>query len=215
MNPALPSAPVLAAFAVASLVLAATPGPGVLYVVTRTLAQGRRAGLASVAGVALGNLGNALAASLGLAALLALSTLAYEIVRFAGAGYLLYLAVQALRAAPAPAGSKGHDAPVLRRILRDGFVVALLNPKTALFFAAFLPQFVDPGASAMVQSISLGAIFVVIAACTDSACVLAAGVAAPSLGGLKRAGSAGRCLTAAVYMGLAVFTAVSGQRATR
>ncbi|MES2228812.1 MAG: LysE family translocator [Pseudomonadota bacterium] len=215
MNPALPSAPVLAAFAVASLVLAATPGPGVLYVVTRTLAQGRRAGLASVAGVALGNLGNALAASLGLAALLALSTLAYEIVRFAGAGYLLYLAVQALRAAPTPAGSKGHDAPVLRRILRDGFVVALLNPKTALFFAAFLPQFVDPGASAMVQSISLGAIFVVIAACTDSACVLAAGVAAPSLGGLKRAGAAGRCLTAAVYMGLAVFTAVSGQRATR
>lgn len=215
MNPALPSAPVLAAFAVASLVLAATPGPGVLYVVTRTLAQGRRAGLASVAGVALGNLGNALGASLGLAALLALSTLAYELVRFAGAGYLLYLAVQALRAAPTPAGSKGHDAPVLRRILRDGFVVALLNPKTALFFAAFLPQFVDPGASAMVQSISLGAIFVVIAACTDSGYVLAAGVAAPSLGGLKRAGAVGRCLTAAVYMGLAVFTAVSGPRATR
>lgn len=215
MSPALPSAPVLAAFAVASLVLAATPGPGVLYIVTRTLSQGRRAGLASVAGVALGNLGNALGASLGLAALLALSTLAFELVRVAGAAYLLWLGIKALRGAPAPAGRGAHDMPALRRILRDGFFVALLNPKTALFFAAFLPQFIDPAAPAAAQSVLFGVAFVAIAACTDSAYVIAAGVAAPTLGTLGRAAAIGRYLTAAVYLGLAVFTVASGTRATR
>jgi threonine/homoserine/homoserine lactone efflux protein len=213
---ALPSAAVLAAFAVASLVLAATPGPGVLYIVTRTLSQGRRAGLASVAGVALGNLGNALAASLGLAALLALSTLAFEVVRFAGAGYLLFLGIKALRTPPGPVDGGGvHEAPMLRRILRDGFFVALLNPKTALFFAAFLPQFIDPASSAIAQSALFGAAFVAIAACTDSAYVLAAGAAAPALGSLKRARAVGRYLTAAVYLGLALFTVASGTRARR
>lgn len=215
MSLALPAAPVLAAFAIASLVLAATPGPGVLYIVTRTLSQGRRAGLASVAGVALGNLGNALAASLGLAALLAVSTLAFEIVRFAGAAYLLCLGIKALRASPPPAETGLREAPALRRILRDGFFVALLNPKTALFFAAFLPQFIDPAASATAQSVLFGAGFVAIAACTDSAYVLAAGIVAPALGNLKRASALGRYLSAAVYLGLAVFTAASGSRATR
>lgn len=215
MSPALPSAPLLAAFAVASLVLAATPGPGVLYIVTRTLSQGRRAGLASVAGVALGNLGNALAASLGLAALLALSTLAFELVRFAGAAYLLWLGIKALRGAPAPAGDGARETPALHRILRDGFFVALLNPKTALFFAAFLPQFIDPAAPAVAQSVLFGVAFVAIAACTDSAYVIAAGVAAPALGTLKRAGAIGRYLTAAVYIGLAVFTVASGTHARR
>jgi threonine/homoserine/homoserine lactone efflux protein len=215
MSLALPAVPVLAAFGIASLVLAATPGPGVLYIVTRTLSQGRRAGLASVAGVALGNLGNALAASIGLAALLAVSTLAFEIVRFAGAAYLLYLGIKALRGSPLRVETGPREAPALRRILRDGFVVALLNPKTALFFAAFLPQFIDPAASAMAQSVLFGAGFVAIAACTDTAYVLAAGIAAPALGHLKRASAFGRYLSAAVYLGLAVFTAASGSRATR
>ena len=131
------------AFVLASLVLAVTPGPGVLYIVTRTLAQGRAAGLASVAGVALGNLGNALAASLGLAALFALSSLAFAVVKWAGAAYLVWLGVRALRQPPAAAAAAApaFEPPRLARIVRDGFVVALLNPKTALFFAAFLPQF--------------------------------------------------------------------------
>ena len=96
------SAATLAAFAAASLVLSITPGPGVLYVVTRTLAQGRRAGLASIAGVALGNLGNAVGASIGLAALFALSAFAFTIVKWAGVAYLLWLGLQALRRPPAP-----------------------------------------------------------------------------------------------------------------
>lgn len=202
----------LLTFALASLVLAATPGPGVLYIVTRTLSQGRRAGLASVAGVALGNLGNALGASLGLAALLAFSTWAFDLVKYAGAAYLLYLGLRALRALPAL-----EDDPTVRiptpsgRLLRDGFLVALLNPKTALFFAAFLPQFIDPEGGAG-QSALLGLAFVAIAACTDTGYVMGASLAAPALGGLRRAGSAGRYLSAAIYIGLALFTATAEGR---
>jgi threonine/homoserine/homoserine lactone efflux protein len=203
-----------ATFAAASLVLAATPGPGVLYIVTRTLAQGRRAGLASVAGVALGNLGNALAASLGLAALLASSALAFEVLRFAGAAYLVWLGGQALRAPASTLSLPGaplRDVPP-RRILRDGFVVALLNPKTALFFAAFLPQFIDPQGSVAAQSITFGVAFVAIAACTDTLYVLAAHRAAPVLARLRGARSIGRGATAAVYFGLGAWTALSGVR---
>jgi threonine/homoserine/homoserine lactone efflux protein len=199
--------PLLVAFMLASLVLAATPGPGVLYIVTRTLAQGRRAGLASVAGVALGNLGNALAASLGLSALLTMSAWAFDAVRLAGAAYLVWLGVKALRAPVPQASASGHAATPWRHILREGFVVALLNPKTALFFAAFLPQFMDPSGSVVRQSIVFGAAFVAIAACTDTAYVLAAGTAAAALGRFRRAAALGRYVTAAVYIGLGVLTA--------
>jgi threonine/homoserine/homoserine lactone efflux protein len=199
------------AFALASLVLAATPGPGVVYIVTRSVAQGRRAGLMSVAGVALGNLGNAMGASLGLAALLAVSSVAFTVVKLAGAAYLLYLGWRALRPSAIAPVDAGFAPPEAGRILREGFVVALLNPKTALFFAAFLPQFMDPAASAFLQSAAFGAAFVLIAASTDTAYVLAAAAAAPALG----AGSAwGRYVAAAVYLGLGLYTAVSG-RATR
>ncbi|WP_334187711.1 LysE family translocator [Noviherbaspirillum sp.] len=209
--------PMLAAFLVASLVLAVTPGPAVVYIVTRTIAQGRRAGLASVAGVALGNLGNAIGASVGLAALFAVSSLAFSVVKYAGAAYLIYLGIKALRAAPAgpassPASGTGMErqAPQLGRIFRDGFLVALLNPKTAIFFAAFLPQFIDPAASAVIQSILFGAAFVLIAALTDMVYVLAANAAAPAFANLKGIGAAGRYATASVFIGLGVFTAASG-----
>jgi len=208
--------PLLAAFGLASLVLAATPGPGVLYIVTRTLAQGRRAGLASVAGVALGNLGNALGASLGLAALLAMSSLAFTVVKFAGAAYLLWLGINALRQTRRAAGAPPThvDAPrhSPRVIMRDGFVVALLNPKTALFFAAFLPQFIAPTSSAVLQSAGFGAAFVAIAACTDTAYVLAAGAAAPALGTFGKARAFGGYASALVYLGLGLFTALTDPR---
>ena len=178
----------LVAFGLASLLLAATPGPGVLYIVTRTLAQGRRAGLASVAGVALGNLGNALAASLGLAALLAVSSTAFTVVKLAGAAYLIYLGIKALRTPARDNGPQIAATPRRALIFRDGCTVALLNPKTALFFAAFLPQFIEPTGSAAWQSAAFGAAFVAIAACSDSVYVLAANVAAPALRNLKGAG---------------------------
>src|SRR5438105_2811227 len=136
MQDLLPSAPLLVAFLIASVVLAVTPGPAVLYIVTRTLAQGRRAGLASVAGVALGNLGNAAGAAIGLAALFAISSLAFTVVKYAGAAYLVWLGLRALRAPEPPEGRVAATNVSARRIFRDGFVVALLNPKTAIFFAA-------------------------------------------------------------------------------
>jgi threonine/homoserine/homoserine lactone efflux protein len=204
--------PVLAAFLLASLVLAATPGPGVLYIVARTLRQGRRAGLASVAGVAAGNLGNAVGASLGLAALFAASALAFSVVKWAGAAYLVFLGIKALRPAPSPSREALDPQVPMVRIFRDGFVVALLNPKTALFFAAFLPQFMGGGASALAQSVGLGATFVLIAACTDLAYVLAAGTVAPFIARVAGGAAAGRWATATVFIGLAVFTAASGSR---
>ena len=149
------SGPLLAAFLAASFVLAVTPGPGVVYIVARTLAQGRGAGLASVAGVAAGNLCNAVGAALGLAALFAVSSLAFSVVKYAGAAYLIYLGIKALRRPATVASPAEFAPPQKRRIARDGFLVALLNPKTALFFAAFLPQFIDPAGSTALQGAML------------------------------------------------------------
>ena len=194
------------AFLIASFILAVTPGPGVLYIVTRSLTQGRRFGLASVAGVALGNLGNAVGASIGLAAVFAVSAVAFTVVKYLGAVYLLYLGFQAIRA---PRTGEATAAPApgsLGRIFRDGFVVALLNPKTAVFFAAFLPQFMNAQTPAIVQSVTLGSIFVAIAALTDTVYVLAAGALAPALVRARGVRAAGRYLTGGAFIGLAVYT---------
>jgi threonine/homoserine/homoserine lactone efflux protein len=215
MKPDFPVSATLLAFLVASLVLAVTPGPGVLYVVTRTIAQGRRAGLTSVAGVALGNLCNAMGASIGLAALLAASSLAFFIVKATGAAYLLYLGFKALRPSAMPTPQAGFRSAEIGRAFREGFLVALLNPKTALFFAAFLPQFVDPASSAVLQSVSLGSAFVLIAAATDTVYVLAAAVAAPAIIEGHRGASFGRYASAAVYFGLGLLAAVSSADPTK
>jgi len=174
--------------------------------------QGRRHGLLSVFGVALGNLGNALAASLGLAALFAASALAFSIVKYAGALYLVYLGVRMLSSRPSAPALAVAAPSSLNRVFRDGFVVALLNPKTTVFFAAFLPQFLSPGAPFVVQSVTLGAVFVAIAALTDSAYALAAGVLAPRLRG-GRGSDLGRALGGLMFIGLGLFTALAGSRA--
>ena len=205
----------LLAFLAASFVLAATPGPGVLFIVTRTMRQGRGAGLASVGGVAFGNFGNAVGASIGLATLFAISSAASLFVKMAGAFDLIYLGLTALRTRPAGAApDEVRDVPMFK-IFKDGFWVALLNPKTAIFFAAFLPQFLQTSASTMSQSVVLGAAFVLIAMCTDTAYVLAAASVAPALGRLTRGAAMGRYLTAGVFIGLGLLTALSGNRATR
>ena len=212
MHDILPSWPLLSAFLAASFILAITPGPGVFYIVTRSVLQGRQQGIASVLGVALGNLGNAIGASIGLAALFAISTLAFTVVKYAGAFYLVYLGFQALRAAPpAMVAAKSAPAP-LARIFRDGFVVALLNPKTAIFFAAFLPQFMSAGAAPMLQSVALGSLFVAIAAVTDTGYALAAGAVAPLLSRARGVRALGRFVTGGAFIGLGVFTALGGSR---
>lgn len=215
MTTLVPAWPLFSAFLIASIVLAITPGPGVIYIVARSMVQGKRAGLVSVAGVALGNLGNAIAASLGLAALFAVSSFAFTLVKYAGAIYLIYLGVQMLRAPNGSSESVPRSAASSTRVFRDGFLVALLNPKTTVFFAAFLPQFLGATSSPMLQSMVLGALFVAIAGITDSAYALAAQAVAPKVlqsGGLRQAGR--RC-GAGIFIGLGLFTAITGQRTTK
>ena len=214
MSDLLPILPLLSAFLLASLVLAVTPGPGVMYIVTRTVTEGRASGLASAAGVALGNFGNALGASLGLAAVFSASSLAFEVVRYAGALYLLFLAWKALRmkhpqAVPASNSIRKPASPALR----DGFFIALFNPKTALFFAAFLPQFVVPATSHPLQPIILGTLFVLIAAVTDTLYATFASLAAPWFCQVRFAASAARYVTGGAYLGLGLFAAFYGTRA--
>lgn len=205
------------AFLLASFVLAVTPGPGVLYIVTRTLAQGRAAGVGSVAGVACGNFLNAVGASIGLAALFAVSSLAFTLVKFAGAAYLVYLGLRLLRAPAARPGNAGEPlapAPV-PRLFREGLLVALLNPKTTLFFAAFLPQFMHGQAPALWQAVGLGGLFVAIAACTDLAYVLLAASVAPRLSRVAGAPAWGRWVGALTLIALGLASALTGQRQAR
>jgi threonine/homoserine/homoserine lactone efflux protein len=211
----LPGWPLLSAFLVASFILAITPGPSVFYIVTRSLAQGPHHGLASVAGVALGNLGNAIGASIGLAALFAVSSLAFTAVKYAGALYLLYLGIQALRTAGANSEPRLAAPAGLRRVFRDGFVVALFNPKTTIFFAAFLPQFMNPETASLAQSIALGSIFVAIAAITDSVYAVAAATLGPALGGSRRVRATGHYLSGGAFIGLALFTVLAATERTR
>ncbi len=168
----LPPWPLFSAFLAASLALAVMPGPGVLYIVARSVSQGTRAGLASVMGVALGNLANALLAAWGLAALFAWSNTAFLLVKVAGAFYLIFLGVQTWRG---PRRTAAHTPrPTTGHAFRDGILVALLNPKTTIFFAAFLPQFMSTHASAATQGSILGLLFVAIALVTDSIYALSA-----------------------------------------
>lgn len=205
----LPDTPLLLAFVGASLVLAITPGPAVVYIVARTLAQGRACGLSSVLGVALGNFANAWGAALGLAALFAVSSAAFTAVKWAGAAYLFYLGVRMwMTAAPVASATPQAPAQPLRRVFRDGFVVALLNPKTTLFFAAFLPQFMDAHGHPLTQTLALGGVFVAIACCTDVIYVLTAGFVAPRLGRAAWHGLWGNRLAGTSFIGLGVLTAM-------
>ena len=212
----LPPWSLLSVFLLASFVLAVTPGPGVFYIVARSVAQGRRSGLASVAGVALGNFGNAIAASCGLAALFAASALAFSIVKYTGAAYLIYLGIKALLAKNVAAAASEPEAAPLWPIFRDGVVVALLNPKTAIFFTAFLPQFMTPhaeGSAALLQALALSALFVLMAAVTDATYAFLAGVIAPRLSKSTSAGGIARVTAGVSFIALGVFAALSGRKA--
>jgi threonine/homoserine/homoserine lactone efflux protein len=208
-----PSTETLWLFAVASAGLVLVPGPAVLYIVTRGIVHGRRGGLISVLGVEAGNVLQVIAATVGLAAVIASSATAFTVVKYAGAGYLVYLGIRALRsrdiAAPAAAGS--GDSP--RRLFAEGFVVGALNPKLALFLLAFLPQFIDPAAGpAWSQTLALGLIFNVIATIGDILFALAAGTAGVRLRRFLRSRRLAEA-SGVVYIGLGVTAALAEGRA--
>lgn len=218
VNELLPPMGLLLAFIGASLVLALTPGPAVIYIVARTVSQGRASGLASVAGVALGNLGNALGAAFGLAALFAVSASAFTLVKLAGAAYLVWMGLKMWREAARADAAARLDLPAaalavtpVAKIFRDGFVVALLNPKTALFFAAFLPQFMSPALPALTQSLSLGALFVLVAGSTDLGYVVLASWVAPRLRRADDARRHGQRAAGTAFIGLGLLAAFTGR----
>jgi threonine/homoserine/homoserine lactone efflux protein len=165
-------------FVVASVVLLITPGPAVLYIVARSVEQGRMAGLASVLGIHLGTIVHITAAAFGLSALIVSSALAFAIVKYLGAAYLIWIGIRTLMAkVPAPEAPAVPAEP-LRRVLRDGFVVNVFNPKTAIFFLAFLPQFVEPARGAVHwQILCLGLTFMGLGIMSDGMYALAAGAA--------------------------------------
>ncbi|MBI4935650.1 MAG: LysE family translocator [Actinobacteria bacterium] len=163
----MPSPSTIAAFATASLILLIIPGPAVLYIVNRSVSDGREAGLAAVAGLTLGNLVHAIAAAVGLSAVLATSAAAFNTVKWLGAGYLVSVGVRTLMRPPM-AIDPTQPGVSPRRAFTQGVVVNVLNPKVALFFLSFLPQFIKPelGRPGM-QALVLGLVFVLIGACTD------------------------------------------------
>jgi len=197
-------------FVVAALLLLLTPGPAVLYIVARSLEQGRRAGLVSALGVHAGTLVHVVAAAAGVSAVLAASATAFSAVKYVGAAYLIYLGVRRLRDRRSVLRT-AQPAPVsLRRAFVDGVVVNVLNPKTALFFLAFLPQFVDVSRGAVgVQILALGALFVALGLVTDGGYALTAGTAARWLRGRPRFLASERFVSGGMYIGLGVFAAVS------
>ena len=203
----------LLGFVAAALVLLLIPGPGVLYIVARSLSQGHRAGLVSVLGLSIGALVHVAAATAGLSAILLASATAFGIVKTLGAGYLIYLGIRTLFAR-GPAASVEASAPrPLYRLFRDGVVVSVLNPKIAVFFLAFLPQFVEPSRGSIPhQVLLLGLTYVGLALITDSAYAFLAGSLRHWLGGRMMQGPLPRYASGVVYLGLGVSTALTGRR---
>lgn len=164
----------LLAFSVAAVVLAITPGPGIAYVVARTVAGGRKEGLASCLGTGMGGMAHVLAAAMGLSVIVAQSALAFNLVKYVGAAYLVYLGVRLLMRTEAGLNIGPVTAQGARRALLEGVVVEALNVKTALFFLAFLPQFVAAGEPLAPQLVLLGSICVALNTLVDVAAVFAA-----------------------------------------
>jgi threonine/homoserine/homoserine lactone efflux protein len=212
MDIVIPSGQNLLLFIGAALVLLLIPGPAVLYVVARSVAQGRTAGLVSVLGIHAATFIHVLAAALGLSVLLLSSAVAFGIVKYAGAAYLVWLG---LRKIFGPAEATGANGELARyshqRLFRDGFVVNLLNPKTALFFFAFLPQFVDVSRGHVaIQITLLGLIFAVLGFLTDGAYALLAGTAGVWLKRSRGYVQFERYGSGLLFIGLGVAAAFSG-----
>jgi threonine/homoserine/homoserine lactone efflux protein len=207
----MPDSSHLSLFLIAAVILAVTPGPAVLYIVTRSVSQGRAAGVVSALGVAAGGLVHVLGAALGLSALLATSALAFATVKYAGAAYLVWLGIRKLRQAPDARTAEPPADRSLSRTFGEGAIVNILNPKTALFFLAFLPQFVAPSrGSVPMQLAGLGTLFLVIALVTDTAWALLASGAGRWLKGHPRFVASERYVAGSVYVGLGLAAAVSG-----
>lgn len=206
----------LAVFVVAALALLLVPGPSVLYIVTRSIDQGRMAGLVSSWGVGVGSLVHIAGAALGISALLMSSAAAFNIVKYLGAAYLVYLGLRKLLVREELQSSDLQEHTKLPRIFFQGVLVNVLNPKTALFFFAFFPQFVDPSRGSVdTQILLLGCVFVLLGICSDGLYALLAGTLGHWLRGDPRFIRAQRYFAGSVYIALGVGTALSGSQKSK
>src|SRR3954447_21814335 len=204
----------LLGFALVSLGIVLTPGPNMIYLISRSITQGRSAGLISLGGVALGFVVYMLCAAFGITTLLLAVPYAYDALRFTGAAYLIYLAWQALKPggrSPFHVKTLAIDSP--RKLFAMAFVTNLLNPKIAMLYLALLPQFIDPDAgSVLTQSLLLGAIQIVISICINAGIAMAAGTIALFLAARPGWALLQRYLMGTVLAGLAVRMAVEARR---
>jgi threonine/homoserine/homoserine lactone efflux protein len=204
----MPDPSTLLLFAAAALALIVVPGPAVLYIVAQSIDRGRLAGFVSALGIAVGGLVHVTAAAIGLSSLLVSSATAFAVVKFAGAAYLIGLGLYTLFVRKEEPAATVPRERRLRRRFGQGVVVNVLNPKTALFFFAFLPQFVDPDkGSAALQIGILGLLFVALAVMSDSVWALVAGSASERLRGSRRFLSVQRYVSGSVFVGLGALTA--------
>jgi len=203
----MPAPTTLLLFALATFLLTVTPGPGVLYVTARSVSQGRRAGFASMFGIEAGEVAWIIAAATGVAAVLSASTQALDVLRFGGAGYLVYLGIQRWREVERPATP---EPARLSRVFIQGVVTQLVNPKAAVFFVAFLPQFLNPSEPIAPQVAFLGAVYVGVAVAVDTSYVLAASaVSARFMRSATAQRRSGR-IAAGTYVALGLAAAASG-----
>ena len=204
----LPDTPTLMIFVAAALALLLTPGPAVLYIVARSVHQGRRAGLISALGLTAGGLVHVIASALGVSAILMSSALAFQTVKQLGALYLVFLGVRTLLTRDVKHERETTKPVSMPKVFSEAVVVNLLNPKAALFFLAFLPQFVDPArGSVAVQFASLGIVFTGLGLATDSIYAILAGAIGSSIRSSPRMLRIQRYLTGGTYIGLGVATA--------
>jgi threonine/homoserine/homoserine lactone efflux protein len=196
-------------FAIASVTLLLIPGPAVIYILNRSVADGREIGLAAVAGLELGNLVHAVAASAGLSAVLATSATAFNTVKWLGAGYLVFVGVRTLIVRPAPVATESSSIS-RRRTFVQGIVVNTLNPKVALFFLSYLPQFIDPDkGAAWSQALVLGITFVLIGCVTDGMYALTASALRSKLLTGRTLPFVQRYVAGTVFIGLGVVAATT------
>ena len=209
----LPDPGTLALFAGAAVLLLVIPGPAVLYIVAQSIEHGRSAGLVSMLGVQAGALVHVAAAALGLSALLVQSSVAFDVVKYAGAAYLIFLGLRKLLARERFETTGERPPRRLDRLFAQGVLVNVMNPKTALFFFAFLPQFVDVSAGSVgLQIALLGVVFILIAIVSDGLYALAAGTASDWLRGSRTFVRAERWVSGTVLVALGVTAAFSGPR---
>jgi len=198
-------------FVIASAILVLIPGPAVLYIVSTGIGRGRRMALASMLGIETGALFHVAAAAVGLSAVVASSVVAYSVVKYAGAAYLIYLGVKTLR-------NRDDSHPLLipgassaRGAFRRGVVVNILNPKLALFFLAFLPQFVVPArGSVAIQLLLLGLLFIAVAIVIDGVYALSSGLIGNLLNRSERFGKIQKKVAGITYLALGATAAVTG-----